>query len=462
VEEELDDGSIAISSLCNASPPTTTTTWVNTTYSFTYNIIRDLDLPTINNTWNEEIHKFVAARFLDCDVSTGGLWEYESPPHIWMPEDDCLTSSTSLVDDALFCEVWSATETIGVAMVDGSNWGSNEQLLRRRLQQTSNDLVDSMNNVIQMAMEQNLLPNLVHEDGTISQLIYANGPIIISGGVPTPTPTFRIVLPTLSPTLAPTTFPTTQRTPTSQANRDPTTTSSDDGGLSTNVIIVLGVVAAGLVLGLVLLLVTRGRQQGRRPEDLVSKFEDSDYDDQELLYPTTSPTSTDNDQPQQQQQKQEPLVENEPQQQPQQPPPQVEDEKQPEEPEVVMVNLPSPTGIKSRSFPITLTTPPKRSHDDKVGGNNDDNNGGGGGADIDAEDDVVVGQASPRLKVNQEPDIHTSLSPGKRSQRSPLSAMDELDRAPGTGAYDVASFSPDGDVPSHPRSPNAATDTIQL
>ena len=103
----------------------------------------------------------------------------------------------------------------------------------------------------------------------------------------------------------------------------------------------------------------------------------------------------------------------------------------------------------------------------------------------DEMDDLPQSPPPPRsFQRNHHPDddyeyaseIHTSPSPGKRSHRSPLSAMDELDHrthgADSSTAYDVATLSIDetntsDDGTSHtsddpPRSPNVATDTIHL
>lgn len=381
----MNDGQISKSSTC-AVPPLATV--VNTTYSYTYNLHTDQQDGV--NIWNEKIHRFMAARFLSCSgVPTDGeLWYYESPPHVASQSDDC-TSIPADAEVTPFCRVWTATETIG----------TTDPSRRRYLQQqSSRDLAETMNQFIEQAMTQNLFPN----DGS-SQLVYLDGPDFIENPISTNPPS---VVDTSPPTP-----PSGVLTPTNQINRgNPSIAINDGDGLPNGGIAALGVLAALVVLGLGLAVMLR------RSQDRGYKLEDIDYDDQELLYPSPPPVATQ----------------------------EMEDEEdefvvQPQHDPVK--DLPSPTAVKTRGLPITVT--PERIIEDEDQGEG-----------LDMPREVVYG-----MEVKE--DVYTSQSPGKRSLRSPLSSMDELDRALGGRAYDIQSFSPDTDTISK-RRPAASTDIIDL
>ena len=513
LESELDDGTFSTLSSCRERVPTNSTgELVNATYSYTYNIFYDQE-PTqaiiANSSWHKHIHDFIAAQFLDCDPSQGGLWAYESLPHVWSSTEDCTTSIIGTDDETaaeLFCQVWTATETVWVADVmmmvpldDMNNVGRRnhrqlqasqtqqqqlQHLQQERRQQEEElegsafDMADLINQVIQVGMEQNLIPN--DDVDVLSQLIYADGPIFLIAddgisstptNVPTRFPT-RVPTTTIN-TNTPTTSPmfisnvTSAPKPTSASSNNAPVIKDDNSVRSSNVFIAVGVVGGILILGLILaLLVRRG---GEDRAHASSKYEDPEYDDQELLYPASSPRADDVDDVNNNNNDNNKDIIIATKDKEEEEDEEAAKEVVPEEPEVY---LPSPTAIKSRSFPLTplaATSPTRRQsvEDDIVVDSTNTN-----------DEDLAQSPLPRSFKRNNyddyESDIHTSHSPGKRSLRSPLSAMDELDHRTHAGdtstAYDVATLSIDeshtedgtdstGDAP---RNPNVTTDTIRL
>lgn len=360
----LDDGTTAKFSECTGTPPTTL---ANTKYIYTYNLYRDTTVSkTTDNNLHEQIHKYIAAEFLDCNDVPGGLWQYMSPPHELKPDDVCTTTSSGsdFSNTALSCEVWTATETIGVVTSE-----------ERRLQRTQNEVALAINEAIQQAMEENLWAP-IDGDGNPSQLVYAGGPTFIYDDNPTPSPV------------------SASTKPTSEVNQ--AAANDDGGGISDNMTIV-AVLAVFIVSAFLLFLVSR-RHRGKASNPELDEL--AEYDNEELLDRASPRAET------------------------------FEESKgimEEQHPDAIATMPPSPTGIKSRSFPLAVTTTPEKKYELKDPGQADFG-------------DNEENPTSPRLRKDENSDVYTSSSPGKRSDRSPLSAMDELDRPHGSTAYDIAAF----------------------